>query len=166
MNAVRTSAAPMRTLLHLMAISLLTLVASMLATGCSTQSDEPEIVRDRTACSNCKMLISETHFAAAFRVGDVDQVFDDIGCMLEKLADDPSLKPQQLWARDQLTDSWITADNGYYAYSPELRTPMGFGYVAYANRSEAEAAAAKVSGKVFNGFGDIQSHHKGGSHVH
>jgi nitrous oxide reductase accessory protein NosL len=58
----------------------------VLAAGaaCGVKADgPPEITVDRTACSHCGMLISETMFAAAFKApGAEARAFDDIGCLL------------------------------------------------------------------------------------
>ncbi len=148
-----------------MAKMVMILACSIALLGCSSERGLPTVVADRTTCSNCKMLVSETAYATAFRVGDDDQVFDDIGCMLDKLADDTSLRPEQIWARDIKTDQWIDAKTSFFAFSKQQRTPMGFGYVAFLAKSEAEAAAARLGGTMLSGFGELQAHYLNNEHA-
>jgi copper chaperone NosL len=149
----------------IMAMMVTILVCAIAFMGCSSERGLPTVVADRTTCSNCKMLVSETAHAAAFRVGDDDQIFDDIGCLLDRLADDVSLNPKQIWARDIKSDQWIDAKTALFAYSKQHRTPMGFGYIAFHEKSEAEAATAKVGGNVLNGFGELQAHYVKNDHA-
>jgi nitrous oxide reductase accessory protein NosL len=148
-----------------MAMMVTISVCTITLLGCTTKSGLPTIVTDRTACSNCKMLVSETAYAAAFRVGDEDKVFDDIGCMLDKLGSDPILKPDQIWVRDLKSDTWIDAKASFFAFSKEQRTPMGSGYVAFRHRSEAESAASKATGKVLNGLDVLLVHYLNNDHA-
>ena len=138
----------------------------MMLFGCSGQDELPSIVADRTACSNCKMLISEPAYATAFRVGDNDLIFDDAGCMLDELSSDGSIKPDKIWVKDMNTDQWIEAHAAHYAYSKALKTPMGFGYVAFSSTPHADASAAKVNGLVLSGFKELQAHYQRSENAH
>jgi copper chaperone NosL len=141
-----------------MAILGLTMSLSLAQAGCGSADDLPTVVADRTACSNCKMLVSEVVYATAFRVDGEDQVFDDLGCMLDKLSSDPTLKPEKMWVRDQLRDEWIPTHQAHYVYSKTLKTPMGFGYAAYADRNHAEAKASEISGETLEGLEQVTKH--------
>jgi copper chaperone NosL len=161
MNAVHNlKARTMSRLLHLMALTAVGLVCTTALIGCSGQSDLPTIVADRTACSNCKMLVSETGYATAFSVGDEYQVFDDVGCMLERLSSDPSLNPEKVWVRDLHTDVWVDGKDAYYAFSRTQKTPMGYGYASFASKAQAQATALKFNGAVLTGFDAVQAHFK------
>lgn len=137
----------------------LTISLSLVQTGCSKENDLPTIVADRTACSNCKMLVSDVVYATAFRVDDEDQVFDDLGCMLDKLEGDPSLKPSKTWVHDQTSSEWIEASGAHYVYSKAIKTPMGFGYASFRSLQDAEKQAAAVQGDMLNGFDAVRSHY-------
>ena len=167
MNAVQSHRdLSIRTLLlHLMAMLMIS-VCSMAIQSCAGESGLPSIVADRTTCSNCKMLVSETAYATAFRMGGEDQLFDDIGCMLDKLASDDQLKPEQFWVRDLPSDRWIDAQSASFAFSKQMKTPMGFGYVAYGQKPEAEKAASTFGGIVLSGFSELQAHYKNNEHAH
>jgi nitrous oxide reductase accessory protein NosL len=160
----------MSALLHLISQTrtqvLTMLLSSSVLIGCQAQQSEPELIADRTACSNCKMLISETAYAAAYRVGDKDLIFDDIGCMLERMSTEPTLLPEKIWVKDLTSDVWIDATKSSYAFSKAQKTPMGFGYVAYSDPRMAIAKAAELSGVSFQGIAQLQEHHKQNGHVH
>jgi len=152
-------------LLPLMAKMAMVLACTIALLGCSSERGLPTIVADRTTCSNCKMLVSETAYATAFRLGGEDQVFDDIGCMLDKLASETEWKPEQMWTRDHSSDTWIEAGSAAFAFSKLLKTPMGFGYVAYSDKTAAEGAASKVGGIVLSGVDALQAHYKNNEHA-
>ena len=145
-------------LLHLMAILGLTISLSLAQAGCGSADDLPTVVADRTACSNCKMLVSEVVYATAFRVDGEDHVFDDLGCMLDNLSNNSTLKPEMIWVRDQLRNEWIPAQKANYVYSKALKTPMGFGYAAYSERGHAEAKAKELSGQTLEDFEQVKNH--------
>lgn len=159
MNAVHKHLAStlVNRLLHLTAM-MMVVASSLTLVSCNRERDLPTVVADRTTCSNCKMLVSETAYATAFRVGDEDQVFDDIGCMLDKLSSAPEVKPDHIWMRDFTSDTWIDAGSAFFAYHKELKTPMSFGYVAYAKQVDANLAASKVGGLVLSGFGELEAY--------
>jgi copper chaperone NosL len=104
------------------------------------------------------MLVSETGYATAFIVGDEYQVFDDAGCMLERLSSDPSLNPEKVWVKDLHTDVWVDALNAYYAFSRTQKTPMSYGYAAFASKAQAQATASKFDGVVLTGFDAVRAH--------
>ena len=75
--------------------------------ACGVPADgPPEIQVDRTACSHCRMLVSEPRYAAAYRAPGAEAlVFDDIQCLLDAARKEPG--PVRLWFRDASGDSWI-----------------------------------------------------------
>lgn len=141
-----------------MAILGLAISLTLVQAGCSSGEDLPDVVADRTTCSNCKMLVSEVVYATAFRVDNEDQVFDDLGCMLDKLSNDTSLRPEKIWVRDQLRNEWIPAQQAHYVYSKELKTPMGFGYAAYSDPTNAGAKANDINGQKLEGLDEVKTH--------
>lgn len=95
---------------------------------------------DRDMCVRCKMAISERKFA----VQVVDPAthrhykFDDIGCAVlwfkeEHIAWEPNAR---IWITDGKRGEWIDAVKAIYG--TKAITPMGFGFIAYKDRSEAE----------------------------
>jgi copper chaperone NosL len=135
-------------------------VVALLSTGCSVSADgPPQIVVDRTACSHCSMLVSEPIYAAAYQAGDSEpRVFDDIGCMLDAVRRE-SASPLTLWLQDAGGSGWMAAADAVVVASPQLRTPMGGGLLAYADAGAAEKAAAANGGRVLRSLPELMAWH-------
>ena len=112
----------------------------------------PAIVMDRSACSRCGMLISERAYAAAVRSADGhDRLFDDIGCLVAAVRERPA-SDAQYWFHDAGDGDWITAGRPVFVASPDIRTPMGGGIVAYRSLSAAERAASRQGARIVHEF--------------
>jgi copper chaperone NosL len=142
-----------------MAMVSFTAVIAMVA-GCTKHDDLPTVIADRTVCSNCKMLVSETLHATAFKVGDDYRIFDDLGCMLATLQSEPSLKPTKVLVQDQLTGKWLDASTTYFVYSPKFKTPMGYGFVSFETSQHADEASRKANGKILNGLSELKAYNE------
>ena len=85
-------------------------------------------VWDRTACSRCRMLLSDPRFAAQAhtRSGEVHH-FDDPGCLLLEL---PELgaEPDRVWFRHVAADRWLASEATAFVPAPD--SPMGYGLAA------------------------------------
>lgn len=152
-------------------LSRLSLSLILMATiiGCTRSTEAPELVPDRSACSTCNMLISETEYAAAFSMGDAHgdasiEVFDDIGCMLQRIQT-ASSQPTHVWVRDLTTDRWIDGATAAFVHTTKIRTPMSFGYVAYAGQTEADASAERHTGTVIQGWKAVMNHYSEQAHA-
>ena len=94
------------------------------------------------------MFISERSYAAAIRWPDGhDQLFDEIGCLVEAVRQDPA-SDAHYWFHDAGDGDWIADVRPVFVVSPEIRTPMGGGIVAYRSLSSAERAAGRQGGRV------------------
>jgi copper chaperone NosL len=131
-----------------MALARTALVAALLAVGgCAAHADgPPELTLDRDACSHCGMLISEAHHAAAYRAADkTARVFDDIGCLRDAAGGATGL---HIWVHDASDGSWMDGGEATFVVSPEIRTPMAGGVLAFRRAADAERAAAKYHGQI------------------
>ena len=98
----------------------------------------PEIAWGEQECSHCRMILSDPRFAAAASGPGGVLVFDDVGCLLAARRSGVASGPA--WVADRGSGDWLPATEAWFAVdSPEV-TPMGSGTLAYAGRSEAEAA--------------------------
>jgi copper chaperone NosL len=140
----------------------LTLIAALLASGCSAApSGPPEILVDRTACAHCGMLISELVYAAAYQAAGAEaRVFDDIGCL--RNAAHKETGPLTAWFHDADSREWIEGATTVFVTSPEIRSPMGGGLIAYRDRTAAERAAEVRHGRVIHTVADMLSDTEGG----
>ena len=92
---------------------------------------------DRVACERCRMVLSDRLHAAQVRIHAADgrsQVFffDDLGCALVWLRDQPSrdAPATEVWVTDWRDGEWIDAHAA--SYVPGQKTPMGYGLGAQA----------------------------------
>ena len=136
--------------------ALTTLAMAMIACGPASEGP-PEIVVDRTACDHCLMLISDEVYSAAFRLGERQRVFDDIGCMLVELAEEATRGEAQIWLHDVGDGSWLAAADAIFVRSPEISTPMASGIVAVGNRSAATELASRGDGEIIDSLEDLLS---------
>lgn len=131
------------------AILLITLWAGACA---SRPAGPPVIVLDRSACSQCGMLISEHAHAAAVRLADGnDLLFDDIGCLVAAARSLPK-EGVTYWFHDAADGDWIKDVSPVFLASDSLRTPMGGGILAYRTREAADRFAARYAGRVVTEF--------------
>jgi copper chaperone NosL len=122
----------------------------------------PEIVVDRTACSHCGMLISEPLYAAAYEApGAEARVFDDIECLRQAARAEDT--PLTFWFHDADDKRWIDGAAAVFVASPEIRSPMGGGLIAYRDRAAADRAAEQHKGRVIHSISGLLSGKKGES---
>lgn len=126
-------------------------VAMMLVlANCQSATLEPIAIEAHDMCSFCRMSISEKRYAAELidEDGEVYK-FDDIGCManfMKQKENDGSIRAAFVMNFEQR--EWLKAEDAFYARSPEFKTPMSSGIVAFRNESNAHAAAAKYHGTM------------------
>lgn len=102
------------------------------------------------------MLISEPLYAAAYKAeGGEARVFDDIGCL--RTAARAEAGALTFWFHDADDETWIDGAAAAFVASPEIRTPMGGGLIAYRDRAAAERAARAKNGRVINSVADMLS---------
>ena len=105
----------------------------LLIIGCKGGNEEQlpvDFVWDREACKECKMAISDPHYAA--QVIDPNgraYYFDDIGCANLWLQRQPWKDKARTWVNDVKTTEWIEAQKANWI-SGDPQTPMGYGFAA------------------------------------
>ena len=136
--------------------TLVLLAALALTGGCRAAADGPPAIElDRTACSRCGMLVSETRFATASRdQHGVVRVFDDIGC-LRKAHDPADAASATFWFHDARDGAWIDGRQASFVESASLQTPMGGGLLAFRDRAAAEAEAATRHGHIIASVNEL-----------
>ena len=100
---------------------------------------QPVPIEASDMCSFCKMAISEKQFAAEIITENEEVLkFDDIGCLLryrQRVGDQP--KAAAIFFVDYETQNWIKAENAFFVKSKTIKTPMGSGIVAFADKAKA-----------------------------
>lgn len=137
---------------------LVIVVFALLSAACSARAaGPPEIVVDRVACSHCGMFISEPIYAAAYQAaGQEPRLFDDIGCLLDAVRRETA-SSIEIWVQDAAGAGWLDADKATFVASPDIRTPMSGGLLAYADASAAEKAAAAHRGEVLRSLPELMT---------
>ena len=117
-----------------------------LLAGCAGSGDGPEpLPLDRVNCATCTMLISDLANAGQVLVpGEETRFYDDIGCLAKGPA---AAKPgARLFVRLANGTGWGEVDRLWFAITPAVRTPMGYGITAFL--TEPEARRADINGSA------------------
>ncbi|HXE71320.1 MAG TPA: nitrous oxide reductase accessory protein NosL [Candidatus Nitrosotenuis sp.] len=131
--------------------------------GCASaprDAGPPELRLGHDVCARCGMAIDEARFAAALVGQEEPRLFDDIGCLLESLREQPPPSPTRLWVHDFASGEWVEAGAAYYVLGVRVATPMGYALVAFAHREGALALALEKGGKVCN-FEEVSARFRG-----
>ncbi len=134
------------------------LVVLVVLAACSGEPTTPEPAKIRfgeTICAECGMIISQPKYASSFAYAESEGrfkslAFDDIGDMISYMRKHPELIPVGVWVHDYESEEWIDAEAAYFVESSLIRSPMGHGIAAFADKAAAERLAAETGGKVLD----------------
>lgn len=143
---------------------LLFLALALLAAGCAQGTAEikpPEIRYGEDVCAECKMIISDPRFAAAYTYevspGRYENaLFDDIGDMLIYADKHPEHTVVAWWVHDYDSKEWLDGQQAVYVFSHNLQTPMAQGTAAFASLEAAQRLAGELQGEVFDWNGLLE----------
>jgi len=145
----------MKILLHWRWLFAITLVG-LAACGGGPATPEPAKIRfGETNCTECGMIISQPKYASSFAYAESEGrfkslAFDDIGDMLEHMRKHSDLIPVGVWVHDYDSEEWIDAESAYFVHSSAIKSPMGHGIAAFADKAAAERLAAETDGQVLD----------------
>ncbi|MBC8363992.1 MAG: nitrous oxide reductase accessory protein NosL [Actinobacteria bacterium] len=148
---------------------LLVLASFAVACGTAQADGVPEIREGRSVCDECGMIIDDLSLAAAWRLPDgTPRLFDDIGGMLVNGAEYGDLTAVNRWVFDRDTADTVPAGSATFVADAGLVTPMAWGVVAFARRSDAESMAEAGGGVVLDWDGLVEAYRNGelGAHAH
>lgn len=115
---------------------LLTAALAVFAACGRGKLDPVAVPVDRVGCARCGMLVSDLRAAAEAVYADEDpRFYDDVGC----LAADREAAGGRSELYVETGRGWVRAGEALYARPEAARTPMGYGFVAFADRREAES---------------------------
>lgn len=141
----------MRTVISKLLISAWVLL--FIGAGCRPEPaglQPPEIKFGFDVCDQCGMQIDEPRFAAASLLTNNEyRKFDDIGEMLVYHMEHPEAQVQAWFVHDFRSEEWLRGEDAYFVRSSSIETPMGFGIVAFADRTQADSYAADNTGQVY-----------------
>ncbi|MCB2101537.1 MAG: nitrous oxide reductase accessory protein NosL [Rhodobacterales bacterium] len=131
-------------------------VAPLAACDDGPQTGPGAIHWDRDVCELCRMMISDPHFVAQVRGGPKRKlyVFDDIGCAINWLNDQP-------WAGDAETEIWVadhasTRDKVAWLdareawFTPGPASPMAYNYAAGTEKTDTALRFEDLTGRILS----------------
>lgn len=110
----------------------------------------PRNLQPEDICAVCKMAVTKQNFAAQLILPNGDYAFfDDLGCLVDFLLKEESkgIPQNKIWVADYLSTKWIRSDSAYYVYTAEIRTPMGYGFIAFQSKTQKDSILSLKSGK-------------------
>ena len=139
-------------------LPLLLLIFALFACKDKTGTGPVEIHYGEDVCERCKMIISEKEFATQYVLtGGKAKKFDDVGCMIEYLRENPGDRTDLLgvYVRDYDSGEWIDARKAHYFQGGDIKSPMGFGIVAFTSEESMRAYPQYDRGKALGSFAEL-----------
>lgn len=131
----------------------LCLLATLGACGRSAPDGPPQLRVGRDECAECGMIIMDDRACAALLVEiggrREHRVFDDLGCLIDFRERRPATSTEVLaFAVDHGDGTWLKLSDARFLLADphRLLTPMGSGYIAFADPRDAEGASSKFGG--------------------
>lgn len=116
--------------------------AALTLTACSEKAYEPHDINPETdICKICNMSIAHEEYAGQIiqKNGDYE-VFDDIGCLIEKISQDGVDDIGAAFIKNEnKSDEWLNVFEATYLYDKDFWTPMNYGVLVFNSDEEAEA---------------------------
>lgn len=136
------------------------LCVSSVLMGCRSATDvdtPPDIRYGEDVCDQCRMIISDKRFAAAYVTSQGEtRRFDDIGDLVlyhRTHAEEVAV----FWVHDYDSRAWLRAEQALFVTGPAIHTPMGHGIVAFDDQQRAAAMAAAHQSDVLT-FAELLRH--------
>lgn len=139
-----------------MKINLALFIFLIFAISCSDkpESGPVEIYYGEDICERCKMIISEKDFAAQYQLSNgKTHKFDDIGCMIHYV-DEHDNNISSVYVIDFDSLQWIDGKDAYFVWTDNIKTPMGYGIIAFKDSQEAKESVEKQKGKPLGSLKD------------
>ena len=92
-------------------------------------------------CAVCKMAVTSKSYAAQIVNDGKPLFFDDIGCLVQ-YERQGKIMPEAVkarYVRSVAGDLWLLAEKAVWVATKDVRTPMGYGFHAFADKKSAEA---------------------------
>lgn len=137
-------------------LTTLALVTLIALSGCGTATpSHPEVTVDQTACSHCRMLVSDLRHASGVVTAEGEEhAYDDIACLLASgKAGEPGATA---WFHAFDEETWTRAGDTTFVVQSRVRGPMGGNTLAYASAARASEAAGNLGGRVIESFSQLE----------
>ena len=143
-----------------MALILIFVMAAFISVACGRSEYAARAVNEETdRCAQCNMAVADDAHATQIVLKDGRAlIFDDIGCMYAWMAENGDDEVGQAFVRDYHDLGWIKLEKAYYVYDASFRTPMAYGVLSFASKSDAEAFIAEQGKGVLMTADDLSGH--------
>ena len=137
--------------MKILSIALLITVVS-----CGNRSPQPAEIDASDVCTQCKMAISQKHYAAELAYAESDVLkFDNVECLIRYAAThDLKTHATAWWIMDSEGKQWLDLRQAVLVRSASIPGPMGSGVLAFKDQTRAQALAAQFSGQIIR-FDDL-----------
>ena len=124
---------------------VVSLLALVVLAACGDKEYTPkEISAETDVCVVCNMSISHPDYAGQIVFKNNDHlVFDDLGCLIEYIADNGEDDIGAAFIKDEATNNWINVKDAVYMYNASYWTPMSYGVLAFADEATAKEYTAQ-----------------------
>ena len=102
-------------------------------------------------CAQCGSTIQDPKFASLYTLNDGgSRLFDDPGCLFRKLREETS-DPVLLVFHEYQGSDWLEGDEVFFAQTPAIQSPQGYGWAAYGSFGDAQTAVTSAgSGELLS----------------
>jgi copper chaperone NosL len=116
-------------------VPVVILVCGMLLSASCSQPGPKPIRLNKDACSYCKMTVTHADFAAQIAtVKGRQYVFDDLGCMISYIKENPQEKGSEFYVADFCNpESFLNINTAKLIASDSLRSPMRGNMAAFSS---------------------------------
>lgn len=124
-------------------------LAILAAAGCREHAAWPpaeaaKVELGEDTCSTCRMIISDERYGAErFDRQGKAELFDDLGCLLERTSSAGEAEPEAIFVRSFTDGKWIRGNGAIVVHARGVASPMGHGYVAFETMDAARTEAAR-----------------------
>lgn len=131
-------------------LTAVAMTALFVLAACGDKTYEPrEINAETDVCYMCNMSITHAQYAGQIVKKNNDViVFDDIGCLMEYIAEYGDSEVGAAFIRDNNSNAWLNVEEASYVYSADYWTPMNFGVLAFADDEAANAYMSEQPGEL------------------
>jgi Predicted lipoprotein involved in nitrous oxide reduction len=143
-----------------LALTFALVMAAFISVACGGDEYTARAVSEETdRCATCNMAVADDAHATQIVTKDGRTLlFDDIGCMYAWLAEHGDGDVGAAFVRDYRGLRWVKSEKAYYVYDASFKTPMAYGVLSFADKSDAEAFIAEQGKGVLMTADDLPNH--------
>ncbi|MFS0788664.1 nitrous oxide reductase accessory protein NosL [Shouchella sp. 1P09AA] len=119
-----------------------TVLLGLALSACNHVSTDAHDIHDVDTCIICNMGIHNVQAATQIVMEDgTAEKFDDIGCLVQFMIENPDLAPtfHTAYANGYDTQEWFDMTEGAFVYHKDIVTPMGNGVISFSTVEAAES---------------------------